>query len=69
MTVRQYRALLVWSVAELSRQSKVSPRTIARIEAGEPVYLHTVAAIARTFSEALSKTITIDDLEGVKIIH
>ncbi|HEX7736550.1 MAG TPA: helix-turn-helix transcriptional regulator [Ktedonobacteraceae bacterium] len=68
MTVEEYRVSLGWSAAELARQAKLTPRTIARIENGEPAYAHTVGAIARAFSQALGRTITIHDLEGVNIV-
>ena len=67
MTVEEYRISLGWSATELARRTGLSARTIARVENGEPVYAHTLGAIARAFSEALGRTITIKDLEGVNI--
>ncbi len=69
MTVKDYRLSLSWSVSELARRAKLSNKTVSRIEDGEPAYDYTVAAIARALSEALGKTITIYDLEGVNIIN
>ncbi len=68
MTVEDYRLSLGWSAAELARRSRLTPRTVARVENGEPVYAHTVGAIARAFTEALGKTITVRDFEGVHLI-
>ena len=68
MTVRDYRVSLAWSITELSRRSGLSTRTINRIEDGVAVYDYTLAAVARAFSEALGRTITINDFEGVKTI-
>ncbi|HEU5381815.1 MAG TPA: helix-turn-helix domain-containing protein [Ktedonobacteraceae bacterium] len=59
---------LAWSAAELARRARLTPKTVARVEHGEPVYAHTVAAIARALSEALGKTITIRDFDGVNLI-
>jgi transcriptional regulator with XRE-family HTH domain len=69
MTIREYRVSLGWSVSELSRRSGLANKTINRIEDGEPAYDYTVGAIARAFSEALGRTVTINDFEGVNIIN
>jgi transcriptional regulator with XRE-family HTH domain len=69
MTVKEYRLSLLWSVSELARRSRLSNKTVSRIEDGEPAYDYTVAAIAKAFSEALGQQITIRDLEGVNIIN
>jgi transcriptional regulator with XRE-family HTH domain len=68
MTVRQYRLKLKWSLSELARRSGLTTQTVSRIEDGEAAYDFTVAAIAEALSQALGQTITIDDLEGVKIV-
>ena len=67
MTVEEYRFQLAWSASELARRARVSPQTVARLERGEPVRGHIVAAIARALSEALGRTITLNDIDGVKI--
>jgi transcriptional regulator with XRE-family HTH domain len=67
MTVEEYRLSLGWTAAELARRSRLSARTIARVEDGEPVNAPTVGAIARALSEALGQTITMRDLDGVNI--
>ena len=69
MTIEEYRLSLAWSAAELARRARLSPKTVARIENGEPAYAHTVAAIARALSDASGKTITIHDLDGVNIVN
>lgn len=68
MTIRDYRATLGWSLAELARRAGLTYQTVSRVERGEPAYLHTVGAIARAISEGLHKTITVNDLDGVDII-
>ena len=68
MTIEDYRISLGWSAAELSRRSRVSTKTLSRIEKGEPTFPHTVGAIARALSEGLGKTITIHDIEGVNLV-
>ena len=69
MTVEEYRISLGWSVSELARRAGLTTKTISRIEDGEPVYDHTAGAVARAFSEALGRTITIRDLEGINIVN
>ena len=68
MTIRQYRLKLKWSISELARRSGLTAQTVSRIENGEPAFDYTLASIAEALSNALGQTITIDDLEGVKIV-
>ncbi len=67
MTVEEYRFQLAWSVAELARRSRVSSQTIARLERGEPVRQHIVAAIAKALGEGLGRSLTLNDFDGVNI--
>ncbi|HEU5374534.1 MAG TPA: helix-turn-helix domain-containing protein [Ktedonobacteraceae bacterium] len=69
MTLKEYRIKLAWSVAELSRRTGLSPRTIARIENGDPVYLHSVAAVAKVLTEALGYAVSVWDIKGVNIVE
>ncbi len=69
MTVKEYRISLGWSPTELARRAGISARTVNRVEDGQPTYDYTLGAIARVFSEALGRTITIRDFEGVQIIE
>jgi transcriptional regulator with XRE-family HTH domain len=66
MTVKEYRVNLGWSITELARRAKISPRTVSRLEDGLPVYDYIAGAVARALSEGLEKPITVSDLEGVK---
>ena len=69
MTVKQYRVYLGWSISELARRAGTTTKTIRRIEAGLPVNDYIVGPVARAFSEALGKNITVYDLEGVTLIE
>jgi transcriptional regulator with XRE-family HTH domain len=69
MTVKEYRISLGWSPTELARRAGIAPRTVSRIEDGQPTYDYTLGAVAKAFSEALGRTITIRDFEGVNIIE
>jgi DNA-binding XRE family transcriptional regulator len=68
MTIEEYRIRLVWPAAELARRAKISPQTLARMESGEPVQLISAAAVAKALSDGLGERITINDLDGVKIV-
>ena len=68
MTIREYRLQLRWSVNKLARAAGIAPQTLSRIEDGEAAYDYTIAGIAQALSEAFGKRITIEDLDGVKII-
>ncbi len=68
MTIEEYRIRLAWPAAELARRAKISPQTLARMEDGEPVQLFTAAAVARALSDALGEPVSINDLDGVRII-
>jgi transcriptional regulator with XRE-family HTH domain len=69
MTVREYRLQLGWSINELARRSGVAPRTVKRMEQGESVYDYIAAQVAKALSEALGRTITIGDLDGLDISY
>ncbi len=69
MTVEEYRIKLGWPATELAKRAGLSSRTIARVENGEPVYAHTLGAIARVIGEALGREINISDLDGVKVAN
>ena len=68
MTLEEYLIELAWPKSELIRRTGLSPRTIERVETGEPVYLHTAAIIAKVLTEALGRRVTVDDIEGVNIL-
>lgn len=68
MTIKDYRGMLGWSLAELARRSGLTYQTVSRVERGESAYFHTVGAIARAISEGLGRTVTVNDLTGVNII-
>jgi len=68
MTIRQYRLKLKWSVSELARRSGLTAQTVSRIENGEPAFDYTVAAIAEALSSALGQTLTIDDIDDIRIV-
>jgi transcriptional regulator with XRE-family HTH domain len=50
----ELRALKGWSVSELARRAKVSPRTVARAEEGSVPYPRTQLRIARALGGGLT---------------
>jgi transcriptional regulator with XRE-family HTH domain len=68
MTLREYRAYLGWSAAELARRAGLDAQTVRRVENGEPAFLHTIGAIATALSRGLGRTVKIEDIDGVNII-
>lgn len=47
---RAARAILRWSVADLVREGYVSPNSVQKVEAGEPVRETTIARIVNAFA-------------------
>jgi predicted transcriptional regulator len=69
MTIRDYRWELGWSMSELARRAGLDYQTVSRIEKKGVARLSSVAAIARAFSEALGRKVSIRDIEGVRILE
>lgn len=67
MTITDYRLMLRWSISELARRSGLTYQTVSRMEKGEPARDYNVAAVAQALSEALGRTITVNDLDGVTL--
>lgn len=67
MTLREYRAYLGWSAAELARRAGLDAQTVRRVERGEPAFLHTVGAIATALSKGMGTIVRIEDIDGIKI--
>jgi DNA-binding XRE family transcriptional regulator len=53
----------------LAKRAGLNPKTVANIEDGKPALDFKVAAIAIAFSQAMGRTIAVDDFEGVTIIR
>ncbi len=66
-TLKELRLEAGYSYAELSRRSNVSEPTVKRAENGDPVQEVKAAQIARALSEALRRTVRIEDIEGLNI--
>lgn len=68
MTLKEYRLRLKWSRSRLAREASVTTQTISRIEDGEPAYDYTLAAIAEALSRAYGTNITVQDIQGIRIV-
>ena len=63
--VKEYRLKARLSQSELAKRAGIDDRTVKRAEDGQPIQDVKAAAIADALSEALQRTLTIDDLDIV----
>ena len=66
-TLKELRLEAGFSYAELSRRANVSEPTVKRAENGDPIQEVKAAMIAKAISEALGRTVSINDIDGLKI--
>ncbi len=66
-TLKELRLEAGYSYAELSRRANVSEPTVKRAENGDPIQEVKAAQIARALSEALRRTIKLEDIDGINI--
>lgn len=67
MTLREYRELLTWSQADLARRAGLNNQTVSKAEAGEVIAAKSARAICEALSQALYRTITTKDIEGLNV--
>jgi transcriptional regulator with XRE-family HTH domain len=61
------RAALGWSIADLASHSGVAPRTIMRVEAGEPVRLEKAEAIRAALVKGGAMFVEVGGRVGVTV--
>ncbi|MGH2495178.1 MAG: helix-turn-helix domain-containing protein [Ktedonobacteraceae bacterium] len=66
-TLKELRLEAGFSYAELSRRANVSEPTVKRAESGDPIQEVKAAQIVRALSEALRRTVRIEDIHGLNI--
>lgn len=66
---RMARAALKWSLADLSEDSGVKLRTLARFEAGETIRLEKVEALRSAFVRAGVLFVEVDGRPGVTYLR
>lgn len=62
MNIEDFCLQVGWSINQLSRESKVDRTTISRAMHGTAIRKVKAAQIARAFSQALGRTVTIEEL-------
>jgi lambda repressor-like predicted transcriptional regulator len=67
MNIEKFCLEVGWSIAELSRESKVDRKTIERAMEGTAIRKVKAAIIARAISQGLDRTVTVEEL-GIKTI-
>ena len=67
MTLTEYRESIPMSVPELARAAGIDPQTLRNAESGQRISARVARTIAEALSEALGRTITYRDIEGLDV--
>ena len=67
MTLTEYRESIPMSVPELARAAGIDPQTLRNAENGQRISARVARTIAEALSEALGRTITYRDIEGLDV--
>ncbi len=67
MTLTELRKSVPMSISELARAAEVDDQTIRNAEAGQRINVTTARAIAQALSDALGRTVQIQDIEDLKV--
>lgn len=67
MTLTEYRESIPMSVPELARRANVDAQTLRNAESGQRISARVARSIAEALSEALGRTITYRDIEGLDV--
>jgi DNA-binding XRE family transcriptional regulator len=69
MTLDDLRIECRWSKAEMARQARIDTNTLNRAINGIPVSSDTARKLASAISQGLGRSISVDQIEGLKIIE
>lgn len=69
MTLDDYRIECRWSKHEMARQASIDVNTLNRAINGIPVSSNTARKLASAVSGKLGRSISVDQIEGLKIIE
>lgn len=67
MTLTELRESVPMGVSELGKAAGVDAQTIRNAEAGQRIYAKTARQIAEALSEALGRTIRVQDIDGLQV--
>jgi DNA-binding XRE family transcriptional regulator len=67
MTLTQLRESVPMGIPELARAAGVDDQTIRNAENGQRINIRTARAIAQALSEALGRTIQVQEIEGLQV--
>ncbi len=67
MTLTQLRESVPMGIPELARAAGVDDQTIRNAESGQRINIKTARAIAQALSDALGRTIQVQEIEGLQV--
>ena len=67
MTLTELRESVPMSIAELARAASIDRQTILNAESGQRIYVKTARSIAEALTEALGRTIRVQDIDGLQV--
>lgn len=67
MTLTELRESVPMGIPELGKAAGVDAQTIRNAEAGQRIYAKTARAIAEALSNALGRTIRVQDIDGLQV--
>ena len=67
MTLTQLRESVPMGIPELARAAGVDDQTIRNAESGQRINIRTARAIAEALTDALRRTIQVQDIEGLQV--
>lgn len=67
MTLTQLRESVPMGIPELARAAGVDDQTIRNAENGQRINIRTARAIAQALSDALGRTIQVQEIEGLQV--
>ena len=67
MTLTELRESVPMNIPELAKAAGVDAQTIRNAESGQRIYVKTARAIAQALSDALGRTIRVQDIDGLQV--
>jgi len=67
MTLTELRESVPMGIPELARAAGVDDQTIRNAESGQRVNIRTARAIAQALSDALGRTVQVQEIDGLQV--